>query len=242
MDCIDKSGNLFLGYASSLKWKRIEINYASTLTCTYDNKIETATTLRNQSYPTFMNGIFDWHNDQLKTNGHWTSVDPMVKENILCETSGTLIWTCNQPKSLVKLRCDEMTFDSAIGYTETVEMTILPWLLPITNLKWGRFLSKKTTLIWIIWEGEHNYNFVYYNGIRINAATVTDTEVVLNKQEMTLEFSDTVTLRHGTLASTIFSHIPVLNKMIPAGFLNSQECKWRSRGELLKNKEVIDRG
>lgn len=242
MDCIDKSGNLFLGYSSTLKWKRIEINYASKLTCTNGSKIATATSLRNQSHPTLVNGTLVWHNDQLKINGRWTSVDPMVRENILYETSGSLVWTCNQPKSLVKLTSDDMTFDGAIGYTEMVEMTILPWLLPIANLRWGRFLSRKTTLIWIIWEGELDFHIVYYNGNRIDGVTVTDTEVILNKQEMTLAFSDTVILRSGSLASTIFSHVPVLYKMIPAGFLKSQERKWRSRGELIKNKVVIDRG
>tara|TARA_Y100000310_G_scaffold86963_1_gene83862 strand:- start:1919 stop:2722 length:804 start_codon:yes stop_codon:yes gene_type:complete len=242
MDCIDKMGNLFIGYSASLHWKKIEINYASTLTCNQQDEIVTASSLRNQSHPTLEGETLQWNHDKLKTVGNWTIVDPPVSQNILNEKSGSLIWNCNQPKAIAEVKSNNMSFKDAIGYTEMIEMTILPWLLPISKLWWGRFLSQNNTLIWIVWEGESNFHFVYFNGNEIADAAVTDNEVVLNDQGMTLTFSETVVLRDGSLASTLFSHISTLSKMVPTGFLNSHECKWRSKGNLTKNGKVIDTG
>ena len=240
MDCIDEVGNLFMGYSGSFRWKMIQASYSSTLTCNAQGEIKTASTLRELSHPTRSEGTLQWIHNKLKTTGHWTSIDKAIRQNIFSDKSGSIIWTCEQPRAIAEVEINNISLSSAIGYTETIDMTILPWRLPISKLRWGRFLSKNTMLIWIILEGKHTSNFVYYNGNRIADATIKNNKVVLNNKGITLRFYDTIVLRDGSLASTLFSDIPVLSKMIPTEFLNSHESKWRSRGDLLKNGKIVD--
>ena len=240
MDCIDEVGNLFIGYSGSFRWKMIQASYSSTLTCNAEGEIKNASTLRELSHPTRSEGAIQWIHNKLKINGLWTSIDKVIRQNIFSGKSGSIIWTCEQPRAVAEVEINNISISNAIGYTEMIDMTIPPWRLPISKLWWGRFLSKNTMLIWIILEGKHTSNFVYYNGNRIADATIKNNKVVLNNEEIILRFYDTIVLREGSLASTLFTDVPVLNKVIPTEFLNSHESKWRSRGDLVKNGKIVD--
>ena len=240
MDCIDEVGNLFIGYSGSFSWKMIQASYSSTLTCNAQGEIKTNSTLRELSHPTRSEGTLQWIHNKLKTTGIWTSIDKAIRENIFSDKSGSIIWTCEQPRAIAEVEINNISLSSAIGYTEKIDMTIPPWRLPISKLWWGRFLSKNTMLIWVKLEGKQTSNFVNYNGNRIAGATITNNKIVLNQKGITLRFYDTIVLREGTLASTLFSDTPVLSKMIPAEYLNSHESKWRSRGDLFKKGKLVD--
>ena len=240
MDCIDEMGNLFMGYSGSFDLKLIQASYSSTLTCNSQGEIKTASTLGKLSNPIRSGETLHWSHKKLNTTGHWVSIDDTIRHNIFSNKSGSIVWTCEQPRAVAKVETDNISLSNAIGYTEIIDLTILPWRLPISKLWWGRFLSQNTMLIWIILEGGYNSSFVYYNGNRITNATITNNKIILNNRGITLMLNDSIVLREGSLDSTLFSKAPVIRKIIPTKFQNSHESKWRSRGDLIKNGKIID--
>lgn len=234
MDCVDAKGNVFIGYSAFLKWKKIKLNYASVLYHDNGGNIRTKTTLKKLPLPSFKRNCLIWSPSRLKVAGQWDSIDPPIKENLLNSDSGALDWRCVQPKSNAKILLPNQHAMTGLGYSEQVKMTVKPWKLPISELRWGRFLSEEDTIAWIHWKGEKNLTLVFYQGRPVKGAMITDEFISLNRGEFLLNFSDAAVLRKGYLISTALSDIPGVRDIFPKKILNTYECKWRSKGVLTK--------
>lgn len=242
MDCVDIEGNVFIGYSAILKWKKIKLNYASILYHNRDGNIQIISSLKKLPLPSFNREYLTWVPSRLKVAGQWDSIDPPIKENLWNSDFGSLNWWCAQPKSKAEIYLPSQDVMAGLGYTEQVKMTIKPWKLPITELRWGRFLSGDDTIVWINWKGEKNLSWVFYQGKPVKDATVNDEFISWNRGESLLTFFDTAVLRKGHLISTVLSDIPGVRDIFPEKMLNTFECKWRSKGVLTKPNKPSSQG
>jgi hypothetical protein len=241
MDCIDTNGNAFIGYSAVLKWKKIKLNYTNILH--YDSlcKPTERSTLKKLPYPRLKNNCLTWNPSKLHAWGTWNRIDAPLKRTLLNTDVGAIRWECFQPKANADILSDGKKIITGFGYAEKLETTIKPWELPFNELRWGRFLSEKDTIIWVIWNGDTNFNLLFHNGKSIKDVIVSDEFVDINQKEFLLTFSDKLVLRKGPLISTALSNLPGLIGIFPNKVLNTYECKWRSKGILKReNKKVSD--
>jgi hypothetical protein len=115
---------------------------------------------------------------------------------------------------------------------EHLRLSIPPWRLPISRLRWGRFISATDFLVWIDWCGAYNRRIVYLNGAAVGTDSIADSEVVLAGGDAALSLDCGAVLRQGPLGATALAVLPDLDRLFPASILNVHERKWLSRGVL----------
>jgi hypothetical protein len=235
MDCIDADGNAFIGYAAFIRWKDISFNYSNSLV--YTGKIATATSLVGVTAPLLENGELTWRSRGLKAGGTWKIKGEAISEQLTKNEKGGINWNCIMPKAIAEVGTKKFLF-KGLGYAEKLDMSMKPWDLQVHEIRWGRFVSGESSLVWIVWKGPVPLSFAYLNGERVEDVEVTDTNVMLPSRNTSVVFSETVTLREGPVISTAFAKLRWLRGLFPANILNTFECKWRSRAILRKGTET----
>jgi hypothetical protein len=238
MDCVSEEGDVFIAYAASLRWKGLEINYSSTLRRQCDAQTEANTSLKRYSAPEVSGDSIQWSSRALGVEGTWTAIAEPLEQTIFESDAGRVEWRCLYPRATAEVSTRNQYQLKGLGYVEHLSMSIPPWRLPIDELRWGRFLSVNDALIWIDWRGASNVQLVFLNGVQIDGAEVTDREVVLEQEKVTLALDEDQVLREGPLIKTALSMIPGIQKLIPFRSLHAYECKWRSRGILRQHENV----
>jgi hypothetical protein len=187
--------------------------------------------LRKSSMPVERGATIQWQSDSLGIMGVWERLDPPFETELYETSEGVVRWRCLQPRSraTVNLACGKVV--KGLGYLERLDMTLAPWKLPIQELRWGRFLSDRESLVWIDWRGSHACRIVLQNGILVHATGVGENEITLNGNSC-LRLAEGDVLRKGALGETALAIIPGLKRLFPSKILSVQECKWRSRAEL----------
>ena len=79
MDCVDKFGNTFIGYAALVHWKYITINYSHVLIYNQQlQKTDEYSSFLKVQIPEVENSILLWNNKILDTIGSWQSIDKEI--------------------------------------------------------------------------------------------------------------------------------------------------------------------
>ena len=233
MDCVSDTGDVFIGYAALLRWKAFTLKYSSVLERQNDQPTEVRTSLVKFSTPQVTDSLLHWSSDSLGVNGTWKALCAPVERTLFESEAGDIKWRCLQPRAAADIYIGrERRLLRGLGYAEHIAITIAPWQLPIEELRWGRFLSERDSLVWIDWRGPHPLRLVLKNGVEAEAAEVNDSEVSLDEGRQILRLEEKQILREGTLINTALSAIPGIGKILPLRSLNTYECKWRSRGLL----------
>ncbi len=242
LDCIDRSGNTFIGYSAILKWKKLKINYSSILLYDQSNRLQVDTTFKKLKSPVLHDNSIKWNIDRLNTQGVWQSIDSHINKTLLNSDSGTINWSCYQPKAISEVLLKDHQKLLGLGYSEKLEMTIKPWELPFKELRWGRYLSENDTIIWINWQGHQSLNLLFLNGKQVEHAIIADDLISINHGEYELSISDKIVLRKGKLISTALSKLPFIENIFPDRILHAHECKWRSKGVLNNKNNIVSDG
>jgi hypothetical protein len=234
MDGVSDSGEAFIGYAAELNWKRLKLGYASVLDFEPAAGLRSATTLHGFDQPELCGDVVRWRAPALRTTAAWAGPagSSAITHRLFESPAGVLDWRCHLPRA--RFTCDRLEGPSleGWGYVEQLDMRVLPWNLPIDELRWGRFVSPTDSLVWIEWRGPSPLRVVYHNGRLVSDAGIEDDQVTLDGGRGALALTDGVVIREGTLASVLFPAAPWLGKLIPSRFLATWECKWRSRGAM----------
>lgn len=206
LDCVSDEGEVFLAYRAALRWRALRIHYASVL--------GRDASLRKSPSPVEGAGVLEWRAPSLEVEGRWERLDPPIRRTL----AEGVEWDCVQPRARAEVRVGRRLF-RGLGYAEHLTLAIPPWLLPLDELRWGRFLSPTDGLVWIDWRGPQNRQLVFHNGVSLDSLPGLDLE-------------DGLVLRDGSLAETVLSVIPKFERLFPSRILRLRESKWRSRGIL----------
>ena len=234
MDCVTDNGEVFIAYWGILQWKGMSIYYASLLKYDDTEGTKIKTSLRKHLPPLAESSGVQWGSRSLGFEGKWISAFSPVERVLLASDEGAIQWQCMQPGASAHLVISPGKSVSGLGYTEQIRMTIKPWLLPIDELRWGRFVSETDSIVWIEWRGEKPQTLALRNGAQVGDASVSDERIVLHETGEVLHLKESRPLREGPLFSTTLHAIPGIKKIVPGRILDAHECKWRSRGTLEK--------
>ena len=217
-DCISECGDARIAYCAQVRYGRLKAHYSSLL----DGEA-VSHSLRPYRLVDEGQTLF-WDAPGLSAN--WARQDAALRATVFESEAGAVEWRCVMPKG-----CASMNGIRGLGYAEHLRITIAPWKLPIRTLRWGRFLTPNTTLIWIDWQGQFANRIVFLNGRRVIAETLDDGGLLLdNKVRISLDRAHV--LRQGSLGSTVFAAIPGIGRIASARMFRVTECKWKSRARM----------
>jgi hypothetical protein len=242
LDCVTDEGEAFIGYSASLRWKALSLEYSGILIRRTTGEILTRSTLHGGKHPEEDGDSAHWKCPSLKLKGIWKARQQPISRTVFGSSECPLNWSCLQPHAVAEISVDGIGTFRGFGYVDYLNLPFQPWKLPLDVLKWGRYLSETDSIVWIDITGPSCETLVFHNGALCQGAHVTDREVVLGEHRLSLTFEETRVLREGFLASTAFSVIPGINTLLPARMLNTEECKWRSRGVLRSADAILGSG
>lgn len=227
LDCVSSVGDTAILYSATVGWRGITIHYCSLLTANA-GQVRTRTSMSRGS----VGGDADWINVRLRrleVEGEWRGRGRPYSAKVYEGNEGIVEWNCLQPQSRVRLRIGDATLEG-LGYAECLTMTVLPWRLPMQELRWGRFVSEDHALAWIDWRGPYEEKFAVLDGERCQ---LTDAgEETIEASGASVRMSDSLPLRTGKVGVTVLPAAPRLRRLLPRALAGIEEHKWRSCGVL----------
>lgn len=240
LDCIDKNGNCFIFYLAHLEISFIKINYSGLIFSDIDGKTIEKSSFLKFNPPIIEDNLFST-NAHLKVLGNWERLTPPTSFLLYRDNDGNeVFWDCHHPKAFTKIEYNH-TIYKGLGYAETLFLPIKPWKLPIDELRWGRYLSEATTIIWIHWKNQYPVNKLFYNGIWYEDAKFEENQLWFNQQKHRLVFELPVIIRKGKL-SGIIAKVPWLKLLFSHKILNTIEIKYKSKTTLYIDSIASDKG
>ncbi|MCX6232668.1 MAG: hypothetical protein NTZ33_14115 [Bacteroidetes bacterium] len=240
LDCIDKDGNCFIVYWANLKFSFLKISYSGLIFSDVNCVSVEKSSLRKIPEP-LINDKLQFNNPKLQLKGNWEKIDTPVSLLLYTDPSGKeLYWNCHHPKTLTNIIYKDKQYEG-LGYAETLSLHFKPWQLPIDELRWGRYLSEKNTIIWINWKGKYPLNKIICNGVIYEDAVFEQQKICFDKAQSILFFEELCLLRKGKL-SNILAKMPWLKLIFKSRMLNTIEIKYKARTSLIIDLNPVDKG
>jgi hypothetical protein len=240
MDCVTDAGAMFVAYAARLDWGVLSLRYGATLVHAGegDGEARSESTLIGVHEPTCTEGAIEWGCERLRVEGRWASEAPPVRVTVFESAEGKVAWTCHQPRARVRASLSGARLEG-LGYAEHVELTLPPWSLPIDELRWGRFIGRDRSLVWVDWRGPHEKRVVALDGVLLDDVRVEDHGVSGEGGRVALSIEETRVLRHGRLGAKalagLVSGLEERGIRLPLRILQVDERKALGRGVLRAN-------
>lgn len=231
LDCIAESGDAAVVYVADLRWNKLSMRYGSLLTVV-EGRVHCVSSLRKCASPQLEGDTTTVTLPHIGIEGTWRSLRAPVQRTVFAGPDGSVDWHCHQPMAQVDLLLQGKTRMIGLGYAECLTLSVLPWKLPLDELRWGRFLSEQHALVWIDWRGPHPWRIAIHNGDEREVQSLTESGILFAQTGTRLELDRGLVLRSGQLGQTVFAGISHLAKLLPRNMLSVEECKWRSRGAL----------
>jgi len=240
LDAIDKDGNSWILYFAHLKLGPFLFRYSSVLFSDAKGNVSEESSLKSCSLPLIQDTI-NINCNPLKISGTWKKTQNGICLILWNTNEGQeLVWNCHHPSAQVELTYKGKKF-IADGYAETLILPFIPLKLPLEKLRWGRFTSNNTSLVWILWEGKHPLNLVFMNGEEYNDAQHSDAGFSFDNGNWNLYFQHSILIRNSKLGEVIRKY-PLLKFLFPKNLLRSTEIKCKSLSELKSKDELYSNG
>ncbi len=231
LDCVTDEGGTFIGYVASLRWKIFSLHFSSILIRHANGTVRTRTSLLPESDPCREGQSVAWSFQPFHLDAKWDSLLKGIERTLYKTGTGEIAWSCISPLARASIRLGNSRPIEGFGYVEYMTLSIPPWQLPITELRWGRFLNRNESLVWIDWKGVQPKSLLLHNGEEAGSPSVSDTEI-RGDPDIRLSLASHAVLRSGPIVSTTLSRIPGLKSILPTDVLSLHECKWLSRADL----------
>lgn len=245
LDFVSDEGEVMIFYAATLRWHKWQIPYSSWLHFDPASGTSHRSSIRHNAFPQKRDSCIEWNHPRFGITGRWEQAAPPLQSRIFKSKEGYLDWTCFQPASHVHLTFKDRTIHGT-GYAEQLVLTVLPWLIPMHELRWGRFNSPKNNLVWIELKGKEKQQWFWHNGQKLETVEIEDHSLNLPTKSMSLELDQRTVLESKKkilqVVKLLTGFLPGFNKIIPLYFLNADEFKWLSRGTLYRKREKIESG
>ncbi|MBK8594309.1 MAG: hypothetical protein IPN83_01725 [Holophagales bacterium] len=238
LDAVSEDGRVLVGHHGELSWKGISFRHASVLLRDRAGQVTERWASRGISAPVLEEGSVRWTSLRPAVDGLWKRAEGGAGNaesgsfRLLATAEGSVDWSCLVPAARVRATLPDGSLLEGSGYAEKLELSIPPWRLPIEELRWGRFLSGGSSLVWIDWRGAVPLSLALLDGRRVAVVSIDDTSVVLADPPGRLDLLPTAVLRDGLLGGPVLGRVPGLSRTLPARMLRVHESRRLARGVL----------
>ena len=240
LDCIDDMGNCFIVYWAKVEFSLARIVYSGLIFCGKEGFTIEKSSFRKIPKPV-INKTINLNHKYLKIDVSLKGIDDPITSPLYKDgDNNELIWNCHHPKGFAEVMYNGSLY-KGYGYAEMLFSFIKPWNLPISELRWGRFLSDSDTLIWISWKGSYTLNKIFLNSFEYNDAIFEKDIIIFGKGTYHLKFSEIQVIRKGKI-SKIFSKMAHLKIFFNRRILNTLEIKFKAKTILNKNSLLLSNG
>lgn len=230
LDCVDADRRFAIAYWSALSWHGFRVAIESVVLHAPGAVPRSWSGASRAAAPEVVNRHVAWRSDAagVSVNGS-ASLEPFGLR-LLEQDGGTVDWSCQACPAHLRVTLPGGTAVTGLGYVERLAVSIPPWRLPITELRWGRWIaaSSEKSIVWIDWRGPDPLTAVFEDGLRSPSAVVDDERIRTGGTALVL--SDTRLLHRRTLRDVI-GRAGRLTRMLPEPWLEIQDSKWLSHGE-----------
>lgn len=228
LDAVESDGSATIVYWASLTWLGVDVTWHNVCRYARGAAPEERSSLRRVPPPSTADGRLAWESKRLALETVHDPSTPGVVATLLDDARGRITWECLAPSARVRVD-DDGTIRKGTGYAERISMTVLPWEMPIDELRWGRWMSDDATmsLVWIDWRGSLPQRWVVYNGALRDDASVLDDGVALGAGRLALGPPRTL---HDRSVGKLLRGITGLARVAARIPIAWEESKWCSRG------------
>jgi hypothetical protein len=211
-------------YAARLGWNGFRVGYAARI-LVEQGEVHESSTLRNVVLPVLAGAELSWANPCLGVAGRWRRDAPPIERTLAQGPEGSIAWHCHMPRAHAQLTLDDRSLEG-LGYVEYLRLTIPPWRLPFTRLRWGRHTSSAHSVVWIEWDGGAGSRWVWLDGVEQPHAALADHRVTGLAGGTELSFGPDTTVRDRRLLSTLAERLPALTRRLGGPLAVMHERKW----------------
>ena len=236
-DCVAADGRVVIGYWASLAWRKIALTWQNITLYEPGHPPAARSSLVPGPPPEVAGKTITWRAPALTCAVGVESRQRPIDERLLDEGTGVVDWRAEAPAALVSVQLNGFAPVQGPGYAERLFITVPPWRLPISELRWGRWLdaAASRSVVWIDWRGESPRTWVFVDGLAAAGAVVTDECV--RAGALNIAFDERRTL-HARVFAEIAATIPPLRAVVPKSLLALRQTKWCSAGTLRNASEA----
>jgi len=223
MDCVSEEGEVVVLYTARLRWHAVTLHYASLLVRSADGEPRTETSMRATSEPEIAGDALSWSAPALDVAGTWSSLAAPSRATVYESPEGKVEWQCFGARARAEITHRGRVV-RGLGYAERLDLDVEPWRMPIDQLRWGRFVGERSSLVWIDWRGAHEKHLVFHDGAAIGPASIDERAVVAERDGVRLAIEPGGALRRGAIGGTALAQVPGIERF-PARILALDEQK-----------------
>ena len=177
-----------------------------------------------------------WRVPSLGMDATYRFVTGSEKMELLGAPPDRLAWWPIAPVADARIELGGRSFQG-LGYVERLSMNFSPSRLPISVLRWGRWIGEDgRSLVWIRWEGAKPLTVVLDDGREVSGEVIDDEELRLADESLLLDRQRV--LRRGSLRSSLFARRRGSSRILDRSIGSWEETKWLSGAELTGKKTV----
>lgn len=231
-DCVTDSGDVVIGYWARLAWGPVRFPYIAVLRRTAAGEVSERVAFRFSSQPAIANGRLTWDCRRLGLTAHWSALLPPIHITLVKSKECVIEWWGQMPAAEAYIDFAGGERLVGVGYAEWLSITLTGRRLPFEELRWGRFVSRTASLVWIQWRGTEPKSWAVLNGHQAPDVVVGDTAVHVASAGARLTLLDPALLRDARVLDGALLGNPLV-RCLMRGIPGAHETKWRSAGTLV---------
>lgn len=241
LDLVTADGTTVVCYTARLLWHPIRLHYAAILLAAPgDSPIERSGV--GDGWPDAGADGLSWASAALDVRGVWRRLDTPVADTLLACPAGHIEWRAVVPRARAQVVAAGTQYDG-LGYAECVRLTLAPWALPFSRLRWGRHLSDDHALVWIEWDGATSLRRTWLDGRPQADAHATSDGVDGLTGGVSLRWHDARDLCRRSVVSRLAPVMPALATRLGGRLGSMREHKQVSASSLVDEKgQQLDAG
>ena len=237
LDCVTATGDAAIVYAGRVTVGPIPVPYCELMTAPACGPPARLRRVSGRARVTTTGPDLALDVAPLRVTGSWTSRHAPISVTLFDDAPGRISWHCRQPGGLATLRLPDGSTLNGLGYAEELEMTVAPWALPFDELRWGRFVNERRSVVWIDWRGRLDRRWVWADGAAVDASVVDRDRVAW--PGATVEIAPGRVWRHGRIGETV---VGALAPCLPRRVSHAVETKWVSQAVLRDSRGAAETG
>jgi hypothetical protein len=248
LDAVDDQGRSAIAYWTRLAWGPLALAWEGLSLHAGPGEARHRSTLVPGTGPAWSGGVLTWRSAGLGCNIACEPWSEPFESRLLESKDGWIDWSCQAPGATVTIDAGDLCPIRGAGYAERIDLTVLPWRLPIAELRWGRWLSPRTrrSLVWIDWRGRRPLTLVLDRGCPCDRATVDDSRIAFGRSGPgraggLLRLDAPVSLYARTISEVLRGLRPLVSRL-PGSWRAVEDQKTRSEGILDDGGEEQETG
>lgn len=231
VDLVTEDGQLGIAYRAEIRQGPLRLELSGLLV--HRGNVDAAPawqfSLQSTEPPAIHGHSLHWSAPRLRLEVECDAHEPPFEQRLLETREGAIDWRCALPRARVRLSAGATVLEG-LGYVEHLAVVgIAPWCIPANEIRWGRFLTDSTSIVWIDWRGESPRRFVFRDGNAVGTSKLTDERIVLaDGAELALRAPQVIAA--DTLGHMLTPLKPLRTLVRPLA--HTQQTRWRSAGEL----------